>query len=81
MRNVGRGPARTHALALAALVTIQAVLGILTLIHQVPIGLALMHQAGAVLVLTLAVVHVQRLMPRRYGVADNKRLTAAGANT
>ena len=76
-----RGPAETHALALAALVTIQAVLGILTLIHQVPIGLALMHQAGAVLVLTLAVVHVQRLMPRRYGVADNNRLTAAGANT
>ena len=76
-----RGPAQTHALALAALVTIQAALGILTLIHQVPIGLALMHQAGAVLVLTLAVVHVQRLMPRRHGVADNNRLTAAGANT
>ena len=81
LRNVRRGPVRTHALALAALVTIQAVLGILTLIHQVPIGLALMHQAGAVLVLTLAVVHVQRLMPRRHGVADNNRLTAAGANT
>ncbi|MEJ0076612.1 MAG: COX15/CtaA family protein [Alphaproteobacteria bacterium] len=76
-----RGPAVTHALALAALVTIQAVLGILTLVHQVPIGLALMHQAGAVLVLTLAVVHVQRLIPRHHGVANNKRLTAAGAKT
>src|ERR1044072_4317499 len=69
VRNVGRGPAVAHALALAALVTIQAVLGILTLIYQVPISLALAHQAGAVLVLTLAVVHVQRLMPRRHGVA------------
>jgi heme a synthase len=81
MRNTGRGPVRTHALALAALVTIQAVLGILTLVHQVPIGLALLHQAGAILVLTLVVVHVQRLMPRRHRIADNNRLTAAGANT
>ena len=81
MRNVRRGPARAHAFVLAALMTIQAALGILTLIHQVPIGLALLHQAGAILVLTLAVVHVQRLMPRRHGVADNNRLTAAGANT
>jgi cytochrome c oxidase assembly protein subunit 15 len=76
-----RGRVRTHALALAALVTIQAALGILTLVHQVPIGLALMHQAGAILVLTLVVVHVQRLMPRRHGAADSNRLTAAGAST
>ena len=54
-----RGPALTHALALAALVTMQAALGILTLLHQVPIGLALLHQAGAIVVLTLAVVHVR----------------------
>jgi cytochrome c oxidase assembly protein subunit 15 len=76
-----RGRVRTHALALAALVTIQAALGILTLVYQVPIGLALMHQAGAILVLTLVVVHVQRLMPRRHGAADSNRLTAAGAST
>jgi len=76
-----RGPVLTHAIVLAGLVTIQAAIGILTLLHQVPIGLALMHQAGAILVLTLAVVHVQRLMPRRHGVPDNKRPNAAGANT
>jgi len=50
---------------LVGLVTLQAVLGILTLVHQVPIGLALTHQAGAILVLALAVVHAQRLSPSR----------------
>jgi heme a synthase len=74
-----RGPAVTHAIVLAGLVTIQAAIGILTLLHQVPIGLALMHQAGAMLVLTLAVVHVERLMPRHRGVAEASGLTAAGA--
>ncbi|HKS60665.1 MAG TPA: COX15/CtaA family protein [Xanthobacteraceae bacterium] len=62
-RAVGRGPAMTHALVLVGLVTIQAALGIATLVHQVPIGLALLHQAGAILVLALAVVHAQRLRP------------------
>jgi cytochrome c oxidase assembly protein subunit 15 len=56
-----RGPALTHALALASVVTIQAALGILTLLHQVPIGLALAHQAGAVVVLAMSVIHVGRL--------------------
>ena len=54
----------THALALAVMVTIQAALGILTLIHQVPIGLALVHQAGAILVLAIATVHAQSLTAR-----------------
>src|SRR6185369_2764973 len=48
-RTLRHGPALTHALALAAMVTIQAALGILTLMNQVPIGLALAHQAGAIL--------------------------------
>ena len=63
-RTLRRGPALTHALALAAMVTIQAALGILTLMNQVPIGLALAHQAGAILVLTLATVHAQSLAVR-----------------
>ena len=67
-RTVRRGPALTHALALAALVTIQAALGIFTLLQQVPIGLALAHQAGAILVLALATVHAQRLAPHRDAV-------------
>src|SRR3954469_6949171 len=40
------------ALWLAALMALQAMLGILTLLQQVPIGLALAHQAGAIAVLT-----------------------------
>jgi cytochrome c oxidase assembly protein subunit 15 len=64
-RAVGRGPAVTHALVLVGLVTLQAALGVATLVHQVPIGLALAHQAGAILVLALAVVHAQRLVARR----------------
>jgi cytochrome c oxidase assembly protein subunit 15 len=64
MRTMRSGPAVTHALVLAGLVTLQAALGILTLLQQVPIGLALAHQAGAIFVLALAVVHAQRLMPR-----------------
>ena len=43
------------ALWLAAAITLQATLGILTLLNQVPIDLALAHQAVAIAVLTLAV--------------------------
>jgi cytochrome c oxidase assembly protein subunit 15 len=46
---------------LAAALTLQAVLGILTLLHQVPIDLALGHQAAAIAVLTLAVCQAERL--------------------
>jgi cytochrome c oxidase assembly protein subunit 15 len=49
------------ALWLAAAITVQAVLGILTLLHQVPIDLALAHQAVAIVVLTLAVFQVARM--------------------
>src|SRR3954467_4896786 len=49
------------AVLLASVVTLQALLGILTLINQVPIGLALAHQAGAILVLSVAVVHARRM--------------------
>jgi cytochrome c oxidase assembly protein subunit 15 len=41
---------------LAAAIGLQATLGILTLLHQVPIDLALTHQAVAIVVLTLAVL-------------------------
>jgi cytochrome c oxidase assembly protein subunit 15 len=51
----------TGALALAAAVTIQAALGIVTLLHQAPLALALMHQAMAIVVLAIAVVHAERL--------------------
>jgi cytochrome c oxidase assembly protein subunit 15 len=58
---VRRGAALTTTLALAAAITIQAMLGILTLLHQAPIALALLHQAMAILVLAISVIHAERL--------------------
>ncbi|WEX78575.1 COX15/CtaA family protein [Sinorhizobium numidicum] len=53
-------PETTHArrsVVLFALVTIQAVVGITTLVLQVPIGWAVLHQAGALAVLGFAIAH------------------------
>ncbi len=50
---------------LVAAIALQATLGILTLLHQVPIDLALTHQAVAIAVLTLAVCQVERLAARQ----------------
>jgi cytochrome c oxidase assembly protein subunit 15 len=63
------GAAARGALGFAAALTLQAALGILTLLYQVPIGLALAHQAVAVLVLALGVVHLERLSPRSSATA------------
>jgi heme a synthase len=63
-RTVRGGAALTGALALACAVTLQAALGIATLVHQAPLALALLHQAMAVVVLALAVVHAERLERR-----------------
>jgi cytochrome c oxidase assembly protein subunit 15 len=52
------------ALWLAAAITLQATLGILTLLNQVPIDLALSHQAVAIAVLTLAIFQAERLAVR-----------------
>jgi cytochrome c oxidase assembly protein subunit 15 len=40
---------------------LQAILGIVTLLEQSPIPLALAHQMAAILLFTIAVVHAQRL--------------------
>jgi cytochrome c oxidase assembly protein subunit 15 len=53
------------ALWLAALMTLQAMLGILTLLNQVPILLALAHQAVAIAVLTSAIFQAERLAARQ----------------
>jgi cytochrome c oxidase assembly protein subunit 15 len=52
------------ALTLAGAVSLQAVLGIVTLLHQAPLPLALAHQVLAILVFSVAVVHVERLSHR-----------------
>jgi cytochrome c oxidase assembly protein subunit 15 len=49
------------AIGLASLVTLQAVLGIVTLLHVAPLGLSLAHQGFAIVVLTVAVLHAERL--------------------
>jgi cytochrome c oxidase assembly protein subunit 15 len=56
------GPAATSgAIWLAVAMTLQAALGIQTLLHQVPILLGLAHQAMAIVVLTLAILQAERL--------------------
>jgi cytochrome c oxidase assembly protein subunit 15 len=68
-RTTGEGPVLTGAIALAAAVTLQAALGIWTLLMVAPISLALLHQAMAMIVLTLATVHAQQMSPRVARVA------------
>ena len=58
-----------------AAITLQATLGILTLLNQVPIGLALAHQATAIAVLTLAVLQAERLAARQVD-STGQELTA-----
>jgi heme a synthase len=57
---------------LVAAITLQAALGILTLLHQVPIPLALAHQAVAIVVLTLATLQAERLAARQPQGAPQK---------
>ncbi len=60
--SVKSGAIRVGAFALFAAVTLQATLGILTLVWHVPLALALAHQAVAMLVLTVASVHAANAM-------------------
>jgi cytochrome c oxidase assembly protein subunit 15 len=53
------------AVALAIGIALQAIVGIMTLLHAVPISLGLAHQGGAVIVLALAVMHAQAMAVRR----------------
>jgi cytochrome c oxidase assembly protein subunit 15 len=66
------------ALWLVGAVTLQATLGVLTLLNQVPIGLALSHQAIAIAVLTLAVMQTERLAARQV-VAAPREIAAPAA--
>jgi cytochrome c oxidase assembly protein subunit 15 len=68
-----QGRALTGAVLLAVAMTLQSALGIVTLLYQVPLTLALSHQALAIAVLTLAVVHAERLTRR------TKKATAEAA--
>jgi heme a synthase len=65
------------AWGLFAAVMLQAVLGVLTLLNQVPIDLALAHQGVAIVVLTLAVMQMERLSPRRIALTTEKLAASA----
>jgi cytochrome c oxidase assembly protein subunit 15 len=66
------------ALWLVAAITLQATLGVLTLLNQVPIGLALSHQAVAIAVLTLAVMQAERLAARHAEAVSHGLAAQAG---
>ena len=63
---------------LVAAIAVQATLGILTLLHQVPIDLALTHQAVAIVVLTLAIFQAERLVARRTEQGSQKLALPVG---
>ncbi len=60
----GARPAALRAAILLGLVILQAVLGVITLLHVSPLSLSLLHQAGAVAVLVMATIHTARLSPQ-----------------
>jgi len=62
LQRTGPFPPALRATVLFALVTGQAILGIVTLLWMVPLSLSLLHQAGAVAVLVAAAIHVTRIM-------------------
>jgi len=64
MRTIKRGPLVWGAIALAAVTTLQIVVGIFALVLVVPIALALMHQAMAMVTLTAATVHAANMSRR-----------------
>jgi cytochrome c oxidase assembly protein subunit 15 len=66
IRSTRGSAASAGAMALFGAVTFQASLGILTLLHQVPLPLGLAHQAMAMITLAIAVIHAERVVaPRR----------------
>jgi cytochrome c oxidase assembly protein subunit 15 len=73
IRNARHSPALIGALALFVVVTLQAVIGVSTLLLVVPLPLALLHQASAMVVLTIAVLYAERMTryatPFIFGVA------------
>jgi cytochrome c oxidase assembly protein subunit 15 len=60
-----RGPVLTGAALVAAAVVAQVALGIWTLLSVAALSLALLHQAVAMLALTVAVIHAARTLPQK----------------
>ena len=68
-----------YAVVLAGAVTLQAGLGIVTLLHQAPLPLALAHQILAIIVFTIAVVHAEGLSHRLTFQLSRSRPAEQGA--
>jgi heme a synthase len=66
------------AVWLVAVILLQATLGILTLLNQAPIDLALAHQAVAIAVLTLATFQAERLAGRQSNEASQQLTMPVG---
>jgi cytochrome c oxidase assembly protein subunit 15 len=66
------------ALAIVAAMAVQVTLGVLTLLNEVPIDLALAHQAGAIAVITLVLMQAARLgaRPVSYGSMPSQAFSA-----
>ena len=60
------------AVALACAVTVQAVIGVLTLVYSVPLAFALGHQAMAVIVLAIATIHAESVSARSSDIRFNQ---------
>ena len=68
-----RGAAVAGAVLLAGAVCLQSMLGVMTLLYEAALPFALAHQAMALLVLAMAVVHAQRLEWRRELISSSPR--------
>jgi len=79
VRTVKRGPLVTGALALAAVTALQIAVGIVALLWVVPIALALLHQALAMAVLTVATVHAASVIAGPSEARSPESLIADGA--
>ncbi len=64
VRTTRGGAATTGALVLAGTITLQVALGIVTLLLHTPILVSLLHQATAIFVLAIAVIHAERIALR-----------------
>jgi cytochrome c oxidase assembly protein subunit 15 len=74
-RTAKERPALTGAVTLAVAVILQAALGVWTLLMVAPVSLSLLHQATAMLVLTLATLHAQHVTRQAVRVAFHPTIT------
>ena len=72
MRRLGPGPLATTSGFVAAAALAQAGIGIMTLVFSVPLGLAMAHQAMALVVLTAATLHAARTLAAAGGTLTRR---------